>query len=189
MTKIISELEILSSDKRHLHVLQMARGDPGAVHRAAQRHRVYAEAAVLQKGLPHDNQHLMHDVRDHWRSQSFNALQYQQEQVANAAYEHQRVAYEQVDIAAAPATNHTGHVTSRFRDIENNVEANFSHQQRRTRTKTKNKNTRTQEHTHKRWMRHICAGILRVHGCGVLQHSSVKNARFQRQVSSPASSQ
>ena len=125
----------------------MARGDPGAVHRAAQRHRVYAEVPVQRKGLPHDTQHLMHDVRDHWRSQSYNALQYQQEQVANAAYEHQRVAYEQVDIAAGPATNHTGHVTSRFRDIENNVEANFSHQQRRTRTQTKNKNARTQEHT------------------------------------------
>ena len=40
-------------------------------------------------------------------------------------------AYEQVDTAAALATSRTvAHMTSRFRDIENNVEANFRHQQR-----------------------------------------------------------
>ena len=30
------------------HVLQMARGDPGPVHRVAQRHTVYGEVSVLQ---------------------------------------------------------------------------------------------------------------------------------------------
>ena len=46
--------------------------------------------------------------------------------------EPKRVAYEQVQIAAILATNRTAaHVTSRFREIENNVEAYFSHQQRR----------------------------------------------------------
>ena len=69
-------------------------------------------------------------VRDYWENQSYNALQHQ-EQFENAAQEHQRVAYEQVEIAAILATNRTAaHMTSRFRDIENNVEASFSHQQR-----------------------------------------------------------
>ena len=49
----------------------------------------------------------------------------------NAVQEHQRVAYEQVEIAAALATRRTAaQVTSICRDIKSNVEANFSHQQR-----------------------------------------------------------
>ena len=52
------------------------------------------------------------------------------EQFDNAAQEHQRIAYEQVDISDSLATNRTAaHMTSRFRDIKNNVEANFSPQQ------------------------------------------------------------
>ena len=53
-------------------------------------------------------------------------MQYQQEQFVNAAQEHQRVAYEQVEISAAFATNRTAaQMTSRFRDIENNVDGEF----------------------------------------------------------------
>ena len=64
------------------------------------------------------------------RNQSYNALQYQQEQFENAAQEHQRRDHEHVEIAAALATNRTAaHMTSGFRDIENDVEAHFSHQQ------------------------------------------------------------
>ena len=49
----------------------------------------------------------------------------------NAVQEHQRVVYDQVDIAAALGTSRTAaQMTSRFRDIESNVEASFSHQQR-----------------------------------------------------------
>ena len=81
--------------------VKLTRRDPGAVHPAAQRRKVC------------------------------NALQYQQEQFVNAAQEHQRVAYEQVEVAAAFATNRTAaQMTTRFRDIENNVEANFRHQKR-----------------------------------------------------------
>ena len=65
------------------------------------------------------------------RNQSCNALQYQQEQFVNAAQEHQRVACEQVEVAAAFATNRTAaQMTTRVRDIEKNVEANFRHQKR-----------------------------------------------------------
>ena len=54
-----------------------------------------------------------------------------QEQVENDVQEHQRVAYEHVESASALATDRTGaQVTSRSRDTENNVEANFSHQKR-----------------------------------------------------------
>ena len=52
------------------------------------------------------------------RNQSYSALRYHQEQFKNAAQEHQRVAYEQVEIAAALATSRTAaHSASRFRDI------------------------------------------------------------------------
>ena len=49
----------------------------------------------------------MHDVWEYWRNQSYNALQYQQEQFENAAQKHHWVAYEQVVIAADLATNRT----------------------------------------------------------------------------------
>ena len=68
----------------------------------------------------------MHDVRDNWMSQSYNALKYQQEHFKNAAQEHQSVAYEQVEIAAALATNRTA---AQMTGTENNVEANFVLQQ------------------------------------------------------------
>ena len=55
-------------------------------------------------------------------SQSYNALHYQQKQFDTAVQEHQRVAYGQVEISAALATSRTApQMTSRFRDIENNV--------------------------------------------------------------------
>ena len=67
-------------------------------------------------------QHLIQDVRDYWRNQSYNAWQYGQEQSENAAQEFQRVPHEQVELAAALATNRAAaQVTSRFRDIEKTV--------------------------------------------------------------------
>ena len=77
-----------------------------------------------------NTQHLVHQARDNWRSRSYTAFHYQQEPFENAVQEHQRVAYERVEIAAAPASRAAAHMTSRFGDIENDVEANFSHQQR-----------------------------------------------------------
>ena len=69
-------------------------------------------------------------VRDHGRNQSYGALHYQQEHVEHAAQKHQRAAHEQVEISAAHATSRTAkQMTSRFRDIENNIQANCSHQQ------------------------------------------------------------
>ena len=69
----------------------------------------------------------MHDVRDYRRKQSYSALHYQQEQVAKAVQEHQWLACEQVEIAAALASSRTAaQMTSRFRDTETHVEANFS---------------------------------------------------------------
>ena len=63
--------------------------------------------------------------------QGYSALHYQQEQFENAFQEHQRVACAQVDLAAALATSRTAaQMTSRFREIEHNVEAKISHQQR-----------------------------------------------------------
>ena len=62
---------------------------------------------------------------------TYSALHYQQEQLENAAHEHQWVAYEEVQTAAALATSRTAaQTTSRFRDLEKNAEANFSQQQR-----------------------------------------------------------
>ena len=53
-----------------------------------------------------------------------------QEQFDNAAQENQGAACEQAEISAAVATCRTVvHVTSGLRDIDNNVEANFSLQQ------------------------------------------------------------
>ena len=49
----------------------------------------------------------------------------------NAAQERQRVACEGAQTVAALATSRTAvHMTSRFRDVEKNAEANFSQQQR-----------------------------------------------------------
>ena len=51
---------------------------------------------------------------DDWRNQCHSALPYQQEHFENAAQEHQMVAYEQVEIAAALATSRTAvQMTSR----------------------------------------------------------------------------
>ena len=73
---------------------------------------------------------LFHQVRDDWKSQSYRALHYQHEQFEIAVQEQQREAFDQVEIAVALATSRTAvQMTSRFRDIENHVEANFSHHQ------------------------------------------------------------
>ena len=110
---------------------QKARGDPGAGQRAVQRRRVHGEVPVRQQGHPRSTQHPVHQVSGYWRSQSYNDFRYQQEHNGNAVQEHQWVAYEQVEIAAALATIRTAEqLTSRFRQIEKHVEANFSHQQR-----------------------------------------------------------
>ena len=64
----------------------------------------------------------------YWRNQGYNVLHYQLEQFENAVQEHRLVAYEQVEIAAALASSRTAaQMTSRVRDVENNVEANFRH--------------------------------------------------------------
>ena len=69
--------------------------------------------------------------RDNWRNQGHSALHHQLEQIKYAAQERQRAANEEVQTAAALATSRTAaQMTSRFRDIENNAEANFSQQQR-----------------------------------------------------------
>ena len=99
--------------------LQTARRDPGAVPRAAQRKSVHEEGPALQ-GHPYNDQNLVHQVRDLWRS--CNALHYQQKQFDNAVQEHLRVAYGQVEISAALASSRIEEqMTSRFRDIEKNV--------------------------------------------------------------------
>ena len=76
------------------HLLQVARRDPGAVHRAAQRHEVHGEFPVLPHGFPCSAQHMIHDVRDYWRNPSYNclAVRYQQERFEHAVQEHQRAA-------------------------------------------------------------------------------------------------
>ena len=49
-----SQLEqTTSSTSLEGHVLQLARGDPGAVHRTSQRHTVLREFPVLPQGLPY----------------------------------------------------------------------------------------------------------------------------------------
>ena len=85
---------------------------------------------ILPQGIPHDTQHLMHDFGDS-RNQCYSALHYKREQFEHAAQKHQRVAYEEVQTAAALATSRTAaQMTFRFRDIENNAEAILSQQQR-----------------------------------------------------------
>ena len=72
---------------------------------------------------------MIHDVRDCSRNQSYSTLRYQQQQFD--VQEHQRAAYEQCKVAAAPAASRTaGQMTSRFKEIENDAEANLSQQQR-----------------------------------------------------------
>ena len=59
---LMGVLRILGSDKAPLpislenHVLQMARGDPGAVYRAAQRQAVHGEVPILPQGITHISQ-------------------------------------------------------------------------------------------------------------------------------------
>ena len=73
----------------------------------------------------------MHDMRDDWRNQGYGALHCQQEQLENADQEHQRIAYEEVETAAALASSRTAvQMTPRFKDIENDAEAKFNQQQR-----------------------------------------------------------
>ena len=86
---------------------------------------------VLPHRLPDTTQQNVHDVWDCRRHQGYSALHYQQEPFETAAQEHQRVAYEEVETAAVLATSRTAvQMTSRFRDTENNVGANFSQQQK-----------------------------------------------------------
>ena len=116
--KIEWELAFFSSGECLKKVFRR-HGDAGSVQRAAQRRRVHGEVPVLRQGHPYNTQNVVHQVRDFWRSQSYNALHYQQEQFKHAVQEHQRVTYEQFEIAAALATRHTAtHLMSRFRDTE-----------------------------------------------------------------------
>ena len=66
-------------------------GSPGAVH---------GEVPGQQQGHLHNTRNLVHEARGYWRSQSYNALHYQQEQFENSAQEHQLAAHEQLEIAA-----------------------------------------------------------------------------------------
>ena len=89
-------------------------GRPGST----QRRREDGEVPALQQRHLYNTQNLLHQVRDYWRSQSYNALHYQQEKFENAVQEHQRVAYDQVEIAAALATSCTAaQMTSSCRDF------------------------------------------------------------------------
>ena len=73
----------------------------------------------------------MHDMRDYWRNAGYSALHYEQEQSEDVAQKHQGVVYEEVQTAVALATSPTAaHMTSRFRDTENNADADFSQQHR-----------------------------------------------------------
>ena len=113
------------------HVVQTGRRDPGAVCRAAQRQAVDGEVPIFPQGLLHNTRHSMHDVVDYWRNQGNAALHLKWEQFENAAQENQRVAREGVQNAAVLSTSRTAaQMTSMFRVIENNAEANFSQQQR-----------------------------------------------------------
>ena len=106
--------------------LQTARGDL----RAVQRRRVHGGVPVPPHAFPHDPQNIVHRVSDYWRNVSYSALRYQQEQVENAVQEHERVVYEQDEIAAAVATSRTAaQISSRFTDIKINDEANIRQQQ------------------------------------------------------------
>ena len=73
---------------------------------------------------------MAHDVRVHWRNQSYSALHFPRERVENAVQDCQRTAYEEVQTAAALATSRVAQMTSRFRNMANNAEASFSQQQR-----------------------------------------------------------
>ena len=53
----------------------------------------------------------MHDMRDYWRNRGCSALK-------------------KLKNAVALATSRAAHMTSRFRDVENNVEAHFGQKQR-----------------------------------------------------------
>ena len=107
----------------------LLKGDQGATHRAAQRHTAHGHCPALPQGLLCSTQHVVHDVRNYSRNQSYSTLRYQQQQFD--VQEHQRAAYEQYKVAAAPATSRAaGQMTSRFKEIENDAEANLSQQQR-----------------------------------------------------------
>ena len=58
----------------------------------------YGGIPTIPQGIAFNTQHLMHHMRDHWRSQGYNALHYQQEQFESAAQEHERVAHEEVKL-------------------------------------------------------------------------------------------
>ena len=94
---------------------QTARRDPGAVQRAAQRRGVHGEVSVPLQVFPNDLENFDHLTRDSWRNQSYDALQYQQEQFEYAVPEHQRAACAQGELSAAVATRRTAaQGTSRF---------------------------------------------------------------------------
>ena len=59
----------------------------------------------------------MHDMREYWRNQSYNALHDQQEQVVKTA-------------TGLASSRTAAQITSRLRDDENDAGANFSQQQR-----------------------------------------------------------
>ena len=62
---------------------------------------------VLQQGYLYNTQNVVNRAMDYWKSQSYSALHYRQAQYENAAPDHQRVAYEQVEIAAALSMSRT----------------------------------------------------------------------------------
>ena len=64
-------------------------GDPGAVHRAAQRQHIKWRFPVNKQGLPNNIQNLVHQVKDYWRTQNYNALHHRQVQFEHAFQEHQ----------------------------------------------------------------------------------------------------
>ena len=86
------------------HVLQTARRDPGAVQRAAQRRREHGEVSVPPQVLflsilktSFTKSRIIGGIK--W----YNALHHQKFQ--DAVQQHQRVSYEQVEIAAALVTS------------------------------------------------------------------------------------
>ena len=72
----------------------------------------------------------MQDMRDLWKNQGHSAWHFQQEQFENAAQEHQRVACEEVQTAAALGSYSSANDFQIQGQSQKNVEENLSQQQR-----------------------------------------------------------
>ena len=96
MVVTVKKNEICNSKKKSREGIIKSAPRISVITFAAQRQAVYAEVLIHLQGIPHNTEHLMHDMRDSWRNQGYGALHYQQELYENAAHEHQRVAYEEV---------------------------------------------------------------------------------------------